>query len=164
MGGPRSAAAAGKDFPYDSRTTCYIEVDNDGSVTQGVDAQAYQRAVAGTSRLFAVWPGDYSSDLFVIDDLDAYARAVGLIHDRERTGLDDHEHQVRWEPADRDPNSRGSYISVVVYFDCGCAIRDLRTFADQMRAQRGWDVATSGGWGGSGDRFTVRVRRRSLTS
>ncbi|RSM60067.1 hypothetical protein DMB66_25620 [Actinoplanes sp. ATCC 53533] len=43
--------------------------------------------MAGTSRLFAVWPGDYSSDLFVIDDLDAYARAVGLIHDETRTGL-----------------------------------------------------------------------------
>ena len=164
MGGPRSAAAAGKEFPYDSRKTCYIEIGADGSVSQGVDAQAYQRAVAGTSRLFAVWPGDHSSDLFVIDDLDAYARAVGLIHDRERTGLADHEHQVRWEPADHDPNSRGSYISVIVYLDCGCTIRDLRTFADQMRAQQGWDVATSGGWSGSGDRFTVRVRRRSLTS
>jgi hypothetical protein len=106
----------------------------------------------------------YSSDLFAIDDLDAYAHAVGLIHDRKRTGLADHEHKVRWQPADHDTSSRGSYTSVVVYFDCGCAIRDLRVFADQMRARQGWDVATSGGWGGSGDRFTVRVRRRSLTS
>ncbi|GGK79646.1 hypothetical protein GCM10012284_12050 [Mangrovihabitans endophyticus] len=64
---PRSAAAAGDDFPYELRTTCYIEVGNDGSVTQGVSEQAYQRAVAGTSRLFAVWPGSYSSDLFAID-------------------------------------------------------------------------------------------------
>src|SRR5687768_9808656 len=134
MGGPRSAGTAGKDFPYDSRKTCYIEIGADGSLSQGVDAQAYQRAVAGTSRLFAVWPGDYSSDLFMIDDLDASARAVDLIHDETRTGLADDEHRVRWEPADRDPNSPGSYISVVVSFDCGCATRDLRTFADQMRA------------------------------
>ena len=42
-----SAAAAGKDFPYDSRKTCYIEIDNDGSVSQGVDAQAYQPAASG---------------------------------------------------------------------------------------------------------------------
>ncbi|WP_430495958.1 hypothetical protein ACQRWP_16900 [Micromonospora trifolii] len=39
--------------------------------------QAYERAVAGTSRLFAVWPGNYSSDLFAIDDLDAYAVQSG---------------------------------------------------------------------------------------
>jgi len=158
MGGPRSAAAAGNDFPYDSRKTCYIEVGEDGSVSQGVDAQACQRAVAGTSRLFAVWPGDHSSDLFAVDDLDAYAHAVGLIHEMERTGLADHEHHVRWRPADHDTNSRGSYIAVVVHFDCGCTIRDLRA------AQLGWDVATSGGWGGSVDRFIVRVRRRSFTS
>ncbi|MEV7353292.1 hypothetical protein AB0N48_30665 [Micromonospora chalcea] len=54
MGKPRSAAAVGKDFPYDVPTTCFIEVSNDGSVSQGVDVQAYERAVAGTSRLFAV--------------------------------------------------------------------------------------------------------------
>ncbi|NLU81079.1 hypothetical protein HCA58_22575 [Micromonospora sp. HNM0581] len=164
MGKPRSAAAAGKDFPYDLPTTCFIEVSNDGSVSQGADVQAYERAVAGTSRLFAVWPGNYSSDLFVIDDLDAYARAVGIVHDQERTGLAEHEHQIRWQPADRDSNGRGTYIWVVVQFECGCAIRDLRAFADQMRAQRGWEVATSTGWSGSGDRFTVRVRRRSLSA
>lgn len=46
---PRSAAAAGKDFPYRARATCYIEVRADGTLSQGVDAQAYQRAVTGTS-------------------------------------------------------------------------------------------------------------------
>jgi hypothetical protein len=43
-------------------------------------------AKVGQSRLFAVWPGNYRSDLFVVDDLDEYARANGLIHDQERTG------------------------------------------------------------------------------
>lgn len=163
MGEPRSAAAAGKDFPYASRTTCYIEVGADGSVSQGVDAQAYQRAAAGKSRLFAVWPGQYSSDLFAIDDLDAYARAVGLIHDEERTGLAEHHHEVRWGPSTYTGDPRSSYASVTVHLDCGCAIRDLRAFATAMREQRGWDVATSGGWSGGSNGYTVRVRRRSLT-
>jgi len=163
MRGPRSAAAAGKDFPYRAHTTCYIEVHDDGTVSQGVDVQAYQRAVAGTSRLYAVWPGEWSSDLFAIDDLDEYARAVGILHDVERTGLADHDHQVRWQPSAYNTNPRASYLSVEVFLDCGCTIHDLDVFAAQMRAQQGWDVATSGGWSGSGNRYTLRIRRKSLT-
>jgi hypothetical protein len=126
MGKPRSSAATGDDFPYESRTTCYIEVAEDGTVSQGVDTEAYQRAVAGKSRLFAVWPGQYSSDLFAIDDLDAYARAVGLIHDVKRTGLAEHKHQVRWQVSQYEQNPSGSYISVEVVLVCGRAIRDIR--------------------------------------
>jgi hypothetical protein len=48
---------------------------------------------------YAVWPGEFSSGLFVIDDLDEYATAFGIIHDEERTGLTDHRHDVRWRPA-----------------------------------------------------------------
>jgi len=44
-----------------------------------------------------VWPGEWSSHLFVIDDFDQYARAMGLIHDAERSGLADRDHDVRWE-------------------------------------------------------------------
>ncbi|MFI6421829.1 hypothetical protein ACIBG6_31015 [Streptomyces sp. NPDC050842] len=53
-------------------------------MTHGNDRAAYERALAGTSRLFAVWPGDRSSHLFVIDDLDEYAKAHGIRHDEER--------------------------------------------------------------------------------
>lgn len=45
---------------------------------------------------------------------------------------------------------RSPYISVDVTLDCGCEIRDRRTFAAQMKEQRGWDMATSGGWSISG--------------
>ena len=37
-------------------------------MTQGADTAAYQRALAGESRLFAVWPGNWRSDLFAIDE------------------------------------------------------------------------------------------------
>lgn len=54
-----------------------------GSLTQvGHDfssaAEAYRRAAAGEIRLYAVWPGEYSSDLFEIDDLNAFADAFGV--------------------------------------------------------------------------------------
>ncbi len=55
---PRSAKASGKDFPYRSKTVCYIEIDKTGKVTQGADLDAYKRAVAGESTLYAVWPGN----------------------------------------------------------------------------------------------------------
>ncbi|MFI0263889.1 hypothetical protein ACH4OW_33285 [Streptomyces sp. NPDC017056] len=166
---PRSAAAAGKDFPYTARTTCYVEVHEDGTVTHGGGHAAYERAVAGKSRLFAVWPGEWSSHLFVIDDLDEYAKAHGIKHDEERTGLKEHVHDVQWEPNPYGESSpRSPYLSVSVTLDCGCEIHDLRTFAAQMKAQQGWDVATSGGWGSSGApggkrEYSLRVRRRSLT-
>ena len=166
---PRSAKASGLDFPYAHPTTCYIEVTSDGTVSHGAGPKAYQRAKAGASRLFAVWPGQHRSDLFAIDDLDEYARAIGLIHDPNRTGLEEHEHQVRWKPsACGNDNPRSQYADINVELDCGCTIRDLRVFATQMRKQRGWDIATSGGWGSSGApggpvTYSLRARRKSLT-
>lgn len=125
---PRSAAAVGRDFPYTAKTLCYIEVTKEGTVSHGVDAGTYERARSGESRLFAVWLGSWRSDLFAIDDLDEYARAHGLLHDQERTGLADHEHAVRWtlDPSEKKP--MGSYITVHVHLDCGCAINGPDAF------------------------------------
>lgn len=164
---PRSAAAAGLEFPYTDRTTCYIEVHKDGRVTHGADRAVYERAVLGESRLYAVWPGEWSSHLFVIDDLDEYAKALGIKHDVKRTGLAEHVHRVSWVEDGREQNPRSPYIGIRVSLECGCEIRDIRSFAAHMREQKGWDVAVSSGWGSStgpdGTTYSFRVRRRSLT-
>jgi len=34
--------------------------------------RAYIRASAGETKIVAVWPGQWRSDLFIIDDLDAF--------------------------------------------------------------------------------------------
>jgi hypothetical protein len=166
---PRSAAAVGAEFPYDSSTMCYIEVGADGTVLQGVDAAAYRRAVVGQSRLYAVWPGKWRSDLFAVDDLDQLARGLGFVYDAQRTGLADHEHQVTWSVSPyATPNPRSPYVGIQVQLLCGCTIRDLRAFADQMRKQCGWDIATSGGWGSSTadgtTTYSMRARRKGLAS
>ncbi len=167
MAEPRSAGALGTEFPYRLRTMCYVEVAADGRVSQGSDEAAYRRALAGESRLFAVWPGDYRSDLFAIDDLDQFARGMGWVHDEARTGLVEHDHQVRWEVDDVERNPNGVYIWVRVWLDCGCSIHDRRVFAKHMQAQRGWDIALTGGGGsssdGSGTSYSMRVRRKSLS-
>ncbi|MGW0311313.1 hypothetical protein [Streptomyces flavidovirens] len=136
-------------------------------MTHGDDRAAYERALAGTSRLFAVWPGEWSSHLFVIDNLDEYAKAHGIKHDEDRTGLKEHVHDVRWEKNSYGNDSpRSPYISIRVSLECGCSIHDLSAFAAQMKDQQGWVVATSGGWGSSsgpeGTAYSLRVRRKSL--
>jgi hypothetical protein len=165
---PRPASAVGRDFPYRLGTLCYIEVTGAGKVRFGSDRESYERASAGESRLYAVWPGQWRSDLFVIDDLEEFARAVGFIHDDERTGLAEHDHDVKWDVSTYEDTPTGVYVTIEVRLDCGCEIRDLETFASQMREQRGWDIARSRGWSrsgmdGSSYRYTMRVRRSSLT-
>lgn len=168
MNEPRSASAVGKDFPYGEPTTCFIEVAEDGAVTWGDGSGAYERVLAGKSRLFAVWPGKWSSHLFVIDDLDEYARAVGIVHDEERTGLAQHRHDVSWSVSPYESKPQGAYITIDVRLNCGCQIHDLTSFALHMREQQGWDIATSRGWGKGGSdeggySYSMRVRRSSLT-
>ena len=86
---------------------------------------------------------------------------MGILHDEKRSGLADHEHTVRW--TQEVDGQGGGYVTIRVHLDCGCEVKDIRVFAEQMRAQRGWDIATSVGWGwSSGHGATMRVRRGSL--
>lgn len=81
------SAKATDNFPYKMSTLCYFEVDKAGKVTQiphknksdlpGV-ATAYARAVTQATSLYAVWPGNWSSDLFLIDSLEQFAKAFDL--------------------------------------------------------------------------------------
>ena len=59
-----------------------MEVSPDGAVTQlstvGEKRSAYINAQAGVSKILAVWPGRWRSDLFIIDDLDAFSEKQSL--------------------------------------------------------------------------------------
>jgi len=54
-----------------------MELSNDGNIkqlsTKNDKNQAYLNAKAGTSKILAVWPGQWRSDLFIIDDLESFA-------------------------------------------------------------------------------------------
>ena len=69
-------------FPYGSKLVCYIEVKNDGEVrqlhTKKEKQDALQNMIHESSRIFAVWPGQWRSDLFLIDDFEAFANANNL--------------------------------------------------------------------------------------
>ena len=160
---PRSASESGKEFPYGSPKTCYIEIHGDGSVTQGMDRESYERARSGESRIFAVWPGNWRSDLFSVDDLDEWAKDVGIINDRERTGLSEHIHKINWREVHGPLNN--VYADIEVHLKCGCEIKSIDTFADQMQEQRGWNIARTSGYSGCGGNrgYVIRARRKSLS-
>lgn len=78
----RSAKETGC-FPYSSKLVCYIEVRKSGEVQQVPNSKtgisnAYDNVKNGNAVLYAVWPGNWRSDLFIIDDLDALAEAFGI--------------------------------------------------------------------------------------
>lgn len=73
-------------FPYEMKQVCYILVSDEG-VSQVIHyrksdfnqvIEAYQLVKAGKAQLYAVWPGNYRSDLFVIDDIEQFADAFGI--------------------------------------------------------------------------------------
>ena len=105
---------------------------------------------------------EYSSDLFEIDDLNAFADAFGV----ERP--DPHVHDLAWTLSPMDDGT-SRYANVNVVFRCGCTLskQNIKKFANDMRRQMGWNVATSTvpGCHGSADGsevYTIRVERRTL--
>jgi hypothetical protein len=165
-------ASHSPDFPYTLPTVCYLEVRSDGSVHSPPPDGVEARVRASESRLYAVWPGKYRSDLFLIDDLDDYEKALGIQHDPVRTGLQDHNHEIAWQLSPDEQKPASSYVFVDTTLECGCEIKDLKAFARQVHDQLGWDVAITGGLRRStrlspdGERqgliYTLRVRRKSL--
>ena len=74
-------------FPYTARYCCLIEVSINGNVEQIVHYRkmdldnvlsAYKRALNKESKLYYVWPGQHTSDLFEVDDLRAFSNAFGI--------------------------------------------------------------------------------------
>lgn len=74
-------------FPYKLKTMCYVLVDNNGNVRQvehhrkcdlPTVAAACQKVRNGEARLYAAWPGNYTTSLFAIDDIELFARVLGV--------------------------------------------------------------------------------------
>lgn len=70
-------------FPYRSKVVCYMEVFPDGNIRQLKETneklEAYMNANSGRSTIYAVWPGQWRSDLFIVDDLEAFHEGQNLL-------------------------------------------------------------------------------------
>lgn len=79
----RSAKESGC-FPYSSSTVCYIYVDNNGNTEQMKLHRSLERenlkkcneVKDGNATIYAVWPGKWHSDLFIIDDMVSFEKAI----------------------------------------------------------------------------------------
>lgn len=71
-------------FPFDSPTCCTLFIGNDGSfhqVYKNKELEYYTSVKEGNGNLLIVWPGQYRSDAFLVDDIDQYGRAKGFVVD-----------------------------------------------------------------------------------
>lgn len=149
-----------KEFPYKERTTCYIFVEKYGDVKQvtsnktGIE-EIKEDLLNNKGKLYAVWPGNYSSDLFFVDDTKALLMAFGLYKS-------EHTHNVKWSISEFD-DGKQMYATVDCKLNCGCNIdkMGIRQFAADMKEQKGWNVAVTR-YGGHGDEYTIYVRRNTL--
>jgi hypothetical protein len=108
-----------------------------------------------------VWPCNYRSDLFEIDDLNAFADAFGIPRP------DDHKHKITWKLSQID-DGHSAYARVNIVFECGCDLHQMgiKKFALDLNMQKGWVIATSTGFSSHSDgkttEYTISVKRNSL--
>lgn len=163
------SAKATEVFPYNLSTMCYILVSSSGSVEQITHTtpeytKAYNAVKSGTGSLYAVWPGNWRSDLFIIDDIERFGDAVGVVRSRSRRCLPD---VVNWEFSKLD-KPRENYALVDIFFSPEYNVVDIicnhgiRSIAADLEEQMGWDVATSKGSSGGSEKLTLSILRSSL--
>lgn len=73
--------SSAESLPWLARTVTLLRVGEDGVVTQAKtdsEKRAVLGAATGQELLVVAWPGEWSQDLFVVDDLPAARLAVGL--------------------------------------------------------------------------------------
>ena len=97
----RSAKESGC-FPYGSKLVCFMELWPNGDLIQlsskHEKREACFHAMGGQSKVVAVWPGNWRSDLFIVDDLEpgiAYQQAIQMI-DEVLASKDKIEYTLDW--------------------------------------------------------------------
>lgn len=161
----KSAKEVGRIFPYTNTTNCYFEVFKDGTIqvishnkSGGRETlkDVLKRIKGGESKLYTAWPGNYSTDLFIIDDLDAFAEAFGL-----EEGV---KYSFTWEVSSAPCSRMSSWVNIHFAEPCDVDIYKINmdAFAEYLYNNLGWEVAKSKGSGGSqgsgGTRITVAVK------
>lgn len=70
-------------FPHGwPKLVCYFELCNGQLLwmkDRGETREAVARALKSESTLYAAWPGQYRTDLFLVDDVDKLAATLGMM-------------------------------------------------------------------------------------
>lgn len=138
-------------FPWKDRNICYIFVNQKMNVFQVgggnrdiSHGDAYKMAKNGIGKIVAVWPGNYKSDAFLIDELDDYGAAFGLVMKPLPAKLVGYKREKKYD----------TKISKFVCFyletgdDFSLSDAFVTQFAMMIQQKFGWKVALSRGFSG----------------
>lgn len=148
-----------KDFPFLIDGINYYELYNNDLIDLGHDKvlieNAYSRAKNDLSKLYVIWHGIHSTDLFIVDDLYALGQAYGF----EKPT---HIHDIEWKYYEED--SRGGYVTLNIKLKCGCCfdgVGSIQRLKNDLFIQKGWEMSKSymGGYKGN---YTIRVLKNSI--
>ena len=115
----------------------------------------YIRARNHESKIFCAYPGNYSTDLFEIDDLNAFADAFGFMRE---TNSNEHVHSFTWEVDEKYSTSQTAYVRIKFACECESPLYDAGDGFDTfLQKHLGWSVATSKGMSGSSGAGGVEV-------
>lgn len=134
-------------FPWSNRNISYIFIDKQLNVFQvGRDMShesAYNNLKSRSGKLIAVWPGNYTSDAFLVDKPDEYGAAFGLVMTKLPVKIVGYKRDTRYD----------SKISKYVLFYLETkddAFHFSDTFMTQLsmliQKKFGWQVCTSKGY------------------
>lgn len=165
------SAKCTENFPYSLTTICYILVDDSGkveSVNNSIESKqdAYNKVKSGEATLYAVWPGQWRSDLFIIDDINKFAASVGIVRD----DLDIELPEMVWRycPYCND-NLRSSYVKIDIklegYNGQGYKLVGeigWRQLVNMLETKFGWKIAVSKLYSSSGNTISIDVLKSTL--
>lgn len=141
------------EFPWKDRGVCYVfvsqtlDVFHVGSTKDISPLNAYELAKDGKGKIVAVWPGQYRSDAFLVDDLEAYALAFGFAYKPLPIEI------VGFVCRSAHGVAVSKYYDFFIKDDNEVVTFDdsfLTRFSEDLKHKYGWTIAKSKGCGSHG--------------
>ena len=144
-----------QDFLCQDRRNCYFTINEDGEPIQIWNTfsemeRIYQKVKNGEAHLYVAVPGENTTDLFYVDDIELLGKEYGF--------SEGHQHIFDWKISDYDDKT-DRYASVNINFRCGCnvSLRTIRQLSKDLKKQMGWEVKV-----GYCSHNTIYVKRKTL--
>lgn len=144
-----------KDFSYRHSGNCYFTINEEGKPieiwnTLSEMKRVYQEVKDGKATLYVAVPGENTTELFHVDDIELLGKEYGF--------CEGHRHIFDWKIAEYD-NKKDRYVPVEINFRCGCCVglRTLRQLSKDFKEQMGWEVKV-----GSCGHNTIYVNRKTI--
>ncbi len=135
------------EFEWRNKRVCYLFIGLSGEVFQiekDISAQeAYSKVSANKGRLVAVWPGNWRSDAFIIDDIRTFGLTFDCIHEDLPLKIIGYSHKtIEFD------TTFSKHVDFVI--ECSREVHSLpnflKRFSDKLEQEFGWTIALSRGY------------------